>query len=155
MALDTMTMILIAIAGTVAAISVVIYLFRSKDFSTKYVDIKEAPLHLNNALKDETKRDIIISLRHEKKYLTLIAKETNDSVAKTKYHLNELEKVGIIASMKLTREKFFVLTERGKMCLVAIKLYYPKNNFEKMVNRLKYGQLKWKEQKIKKTNPKF
>jgi predicted transcriptional regulator len=149
MAIDIITMVTLAVAGTIIGMSVVIYLFRTKDFSTKYVDIKEAPLHLNNALKDETKRDIIISLRKEKKYLTLIAKETNDSVAKTKYHLHELEKLGIIASMKLTREKFFLLTERGKMCLTAIRLYYPKNNFEKIMNRLKYGQLVWKEQKRK------
>jgi hypothetical protein len=149
MALDIITMMIVAVAGTIIGMSVITYLFRRKDFSKKYVDIKEAPLHLNNALKDETKRDIIISLRKEKKYLTLIAKETNDSVAKTKYHLQELEKLGIIASMKLTREKFFLLTNRGKLCLVAIKLYYPKNNFERIMNRIKYGQLKWKEPRRK------
>jgi hypothetical protein len=40
-----------------------------------------------------------------------------------------------------------MLTDRGKMCIKAIREYYPKNNFEKIVNRLKYGNLKWKEQR--------
>lgn len=146
---DTLTMIIAAGVGGVAFMSVMTYLFKRKRFSKKYVDIKEAPLQINNVLKDETKRDIIRSLRKEKKYLTLIAKETNSSVAKTMYHLKELEKVDIIASMKLTREKFFLLTDRGMMCLKALYIYYPKNNFEKIFNRLKYGQLNWKEGKGK------
>ena len=74
-------------------------------------------------------------MKSEKKYLTLIAKEINESVAKTKYHLQEMEKLGIIASMKLTREKFFLLTDRGLMCLKALYVYYPKNNLEKIMNR--------------------
>jgi predicted transcriptional regulator len=140
--------IALVIGDTIAIISTLLFLFKSKNFSHKYVDIKEAPLHINNALKDKTKRDIIRSLQREKKYLTLIAKEAQNSVAKTKYHLHELEKLGIIASMKLTREKFFLLTDRGRMCLRAISFYYPKNNFEKLVNTMKYGQLKWKDKKV-------
>ncbi|MFH1473420.1 MAG: winged helix-turn-helix domain-containing protein [Candidatus Aenigmatarchaeota archaeon] len=145
MVYDTITMLVAAGVGGVAFMSVMSYLFRRKHFSKKYVDIKEAPLQINNVLKDEIKRDIIRNLRKEKKYLTLIAKETNNSVAKTMYHLKELEKVDIIASMKLTREKFFLLTDRGMMCLKALYIYYPKNNFERIFNRLKYGQLNWKE----------
>jgi len=119
------------------------YLFRKKTFSGKYVDVKEAPLNINNTLKDETKRKIIRSLKREKKYLTLIAKEIDHSVAKTKYHLQEMEKLGIIGSMKLSREKFFLLTKKGQLCLDAIYMYYPKNNMEKISNSLRIGKLKW------------
>ncbi len=45
--------------------------------------------------------------------------------------------------MKLTREKFFLLTKKGDLCLKAVYLYYPKNNFEKIVNSLRIGKLKW------------
>jgi len=145
MVYDTITLLIIGSFASVTVMSILSYLFKPKHFSEKYVDVKEAPLHINNALKDKTKRDIIRSLRKEKKYLTLIAKEINNSVAKTMYHLQELEKLDIIASMKLTREKFFLLTDRGMMCLKALYIYYPKNNFEKIFNRLKYGQLNWKE----------
>ena len=150
MALDTLTLLIIAGIGGVIFMSIISYLFRKKHFSEKYVDVKEAPLDINNALKDKTKRDIIRSLRKEKKYLTLIAKEINESVAKTMYHLKELEKLGIIASMKLTREKFFLLTDRGLMCLKALHIYYPRNNFERIVSKLKYGNLNWNEKRVRK-----
>jgi len=138
-------LILIALIGSdaIAIVVLITYLFRPKMFLGRYVDVKEAPLHINNVLKDKMKRDIIRILREEKKYLTLIAKEIGESVAKTKYHLEELEKIGIIGSMKLTREKFFLLTKRGEWCLKAIYLYYPKNNFEKIINSLRIGKLKW------------
>ena len=131
------------VVDVILIISLVAYLFKSKRFSGRYVDVKEAPLYINNTLKDRTKRDIIKSLKKEKKYLTLIAKEIGESVAKTKYHLQELEKIGIIGSMKLTREKFFLLTKKGTWCLKAIYVYYPKNNFEKIINSLRIGKLKW------------
>lgn len=131
------------VADVVVITAIIAYLFKSKNFSGKYVDVKEAPLHINNILKDGTKRRIIRSLKKEKKYLTLIAKEIDESVAKTKYHLQEMEKAGIIGSMKLTREKFFLLTGKGQLCLNAIYLYYPKNNFERMVNSLRIGEFKW------------
>ena len=124
-------------------VSVIAYLFKSKNFSGRYVDVKEAPLYINNTLKDATKRNIIRTLRKEKKYLTLVAREVGESVAKTKYHLQELEKVGIIGSMKLTREKFFLLTKKGDWCLKAIYIYYPKNNLEKIINSLRIGKFKW------------
>jgi predicted transcriptional regulator len=130
-------------ADAIVIVSLIVYLFKSKNFSRKYVDVKEAPLRINNTLKDGTKRLIIRSLKKEKKYLTLIAKEIGESVAKTKYHLEELEKVGIIGSMKLTREKFFLLTDKGELCLKAIYIYYPRNNFEKLINSIKIGKLKW------------
>ena len=131
------------VTDVIAVVALVAYLFKSKTFSGKYVDIKEAPLKINNTLKDETKRRIIRSLKKEKKYLTLIAKEIDESVAKTKYHLQELEKVGIIGSMKLTREKFFLLTKKGQLCLDALYLYYPRNNLEKIISSLRIGKLKW------------
>jgi len=152
MAYDILILISLIAAEVIAVVWFLLFLFKPKDFSKKYVDIKEVPLHINNALKDKTKRDIIRSLSREKKYLTLIAKETQESVAKTKYHLHELEKLGIIASMKLTREKFFLLTDRGKMCLKAIYLYYPRKNFEKFISNLRYGELKWKEYKSARMN---
>ncbi|NIO45129.1 MAG: hypothetical protein GTN36_06300 [Candidatus Aenigmarchaeota archaeon] len=133
----------LVVIDVVVIVSVIAYLFRSKNFSGRYVDVKEAPLYINNTLKDATKRSIIRSLKKEKKYLTLIAKEVGESVAKTKYHLQELEKIGIIGSMKLTREKFFLLTKKGSWCLKAIYLYYPKNNFEKMKNSIRIGNFKW------------
>lgn len=140
---DFLILIGLLIADLVAIASLLAFLFKSKQFYGRYVDVKEAPLHINNILKDGTKRLIIKSLKREKKYLTLIAKEIDESVAKTKYHLQELEKVGIIGSMKLTREKFFLLTTKGQWCLKAIYIYYPKNNLEKIINSLNIGQLKW------------
>lgn len=113
--------------------------------SSRYADIKEAPLHINNALKDGTKRRIMRSLKTEKKYLTVIAREVGDSVAKTKYHLAELERLGLVAAMQLTREKFFMLTKKGRWCLKAIDVYYPRNNLEKILYRIKPSELKWKE----------
>jgi predicted transcriptional regulator len=132
------------VASDVISLSYLLfYLFKKKGFSGKYADVKEAPLNINNVLKDENKRKIIRSLSSEKKYLTLVAREIDESVAKTKYHLQEMEKVGIIGSMKLTREKFFLLTRKGEWCLNAIRLYYPNNNVEKIVSSLKIGKLKW------------
>jgi len=145
---DILMVIGLAVADLIAIISLFAFLFRSKQFSRRYVDVKEAPLHINNTLKDETKRHIIRSLKKEKKYLTLIAKEIGESVAKTKYHLQELEKVGIIGSMKLTREKFFLLTTKGEWCLKAVYIYYPKNNLEKIINSLRIGKLKWDKKMI-------
>lgn len=145
---DILIVIGLAVADLVAIGSLFAFLFKSKQFSRRYVDVKEAPLHINNTLKDETKKQIMRSLKREKKYLTLIAKEIGESVAKTKYHLQELEKVGIIGSMKLTREKFFLLTTKGEWCLKAIYIYYPKNNFEKIINSLKIGQLKWDKKMV-------
>jgi len=149
MAFDTLTTLIVSGIGGVTFMAIMSYLFRPKHFSEKYVDVKEAPLDINNALKDKTKRDIIRSLRKEKKYLTLIAKEINESVAKTMYHLKELEKLEIIASMKLTREKFFLLTDSGMACLKALHIYYPKNNFERIISKLKYGKLNWNEKSRK------
>ncbi len=140
---EVLILIGLVITDIVVIVSIIVYLFKSKNLSGRYVDVKEAPLYINNTLKDEVKRDIIKSLKKEKKYLTLIAKEIGESVAKTKYHLQELEKIGIIGSMKLTREKFFLLTKKGDLCLKAVYLYYPKNNFEKIVNSLRIGKLKW------------
>jgi len=145
---DLLILIGLVVASLIAVISLFAFLFISKRFSGRYVDVKEAPLNINNTLRDETKRLIIKSLKKEKKYLTLIAKEIGESVAKTKYHLQELEKVGIIGSMKLTREKFFLLTPKGDLCLKAIYIYYPRNNMEKIINSLKIGQLKWDKKMI-------
>ena len=131
------------IADAIAVVFLFTYLFKGRNFSGKYVDIKEAPISINNTLKDDNKRKIIRSLRREKKYLTLIANEVGQSVAKTKYHLQQLEKAGIIGSMKLTREKFFMLTRKGQWCLDAVHIYYPKNNFEKLTSTLRIGILKW------------
>ncbi len=133
----------LVIVDVIAIFSIIAYLFKTKNFSGRYVDIKEAPLYINNTLKDETKRKIIRTLKKEKKYLTLIAKEVGESVAKTKYHLQELEKIGIIGSMKLTREKFFLLTKKGRWCLKAVYLYYPKTNLERIINSLRIGKFKW------------
>jgi len=145
---NILMLFVITLVDLVAAISIFTYLFKSKKLHGKYVDVKEAPLYINNMLKDGTKRLILRSLKEEKKYLTLIAKEIGGSVAKTKYHLQELEKIGIIGSMKLTREKFFLLTGKGEWCLTAIYKYYPKNNFEKMLNSIRTGELKWDKKMI-------
>jgi hypothetical protein len=145
---DFLILIGLVAADLIAIAYLFTYLFKSKQFSGRYVDVKEAPLHINNTLKDETKRLIIRSLKREKKYLTLIAKEIGESVAKTKYHLQELENVGIIGSMKLTREKFFLLTKKGEWCLNAVYIYYPKNNLEKILNSLKIGELKWDKKMV-------
>lgn len=108
----------------------------------KYSDIKEAPLIINNVLKDESKRKIIRSLRSEKKYLTIIAKDVDASVAKVKYHLNELNKLEIVNTMTLTREKFFMLTETGRWCLKAIDIYYPENFYASAKIRFSKRKLK-------------
>jgi hypothetical protein len=132
----------LASADVIAVTYLFAYLFRKKNFTGKYVDVKEAPLSINNTLKDDNKRMIIRTLKHEKKYLTLIAQEVGQSVAKTMYHLKELERMGIIGSMKLSREKFFLLTRKGQWCLDAIHTYYPQNNFEKITSALRIGILK-------------
>ena len=113
--------------------------------NTRYTDIKEAPLHINNALKDETKRKILRSLKTEKKYLTVIAGDIRESVAKAKYHLAELERLGLVAAMQLSREKFFVLTEKGRWCVRAIDHYYPKSSLQRIMNKTRPVNLKWKE----------
>jgi hypothetical protein len=140
---EVLILVGLIVADLIAIFSIIVYLFKTKNFSGKYVDVKEAPLHINNVLKDDTKRNIIKSLKKEKKYLTLIAREIGESVAKTKYHLHGLEKVGLIGSMKLTREKFFLLTKKGEWCLNAIRIYYPKNNLEKLINEMRIGKLRW------------
>ena len=140
-----MVLEIVAVASAgVVALAIVSYMFKPKKYGNKYVDIKEAPLEINNAMKDKMKRDIIRSLQKEKKYLTLIAKEVGESVAKTKYHLKEMEKLGIITSMKLTRENFFLLTDTGMMCLKALRVYYPRNRFERLINSANYRRMRWK-----------
>ncbi len=118
-------------------------------FGKNYSDIKEAPLEINNALKSELKRKIIRTLAKGKKYLSVISKDTDEHVAKVKYHLSDLERLGIVATMRLTREKFFMLTDLGRWCLRAIDIYYPTGFYGAIKNLVNKKSLKPLEPKRK------
>ena len=122
------------IAGTV--LYVIKILTKRKDYGQKIIEIKEAPLEFSNLLKDSKKRQILRSLQKEKKYVSAISKEINDNAPRTRYHLAQLEKAGLVKSFKLAREAYFFVTKKGKWGLDAINYYYPETNWQLIVSRL-------------------
>lgn len=120
-------------------ILLVIYktLTKKRNYSEKMVEIKEAPLEINNIMRDSVKRKIIKALSKEKKYMSAIAKEINENAPLLRYHLKQLEKAHLLKSFKLAREAYFSLTKEGQWCLDAINYYYPRTNLQLILSRLK------------------
>jgi DNA-binding transcriptional ArsR family regulator len=121
------------------AILLVIYkvLTKKRNYSEKMVEIKEAPIGINNLMRDSVKRKIIKALSKEKKYMSAIAKEINENAPLLRYHLKQLEKAHLLKSYKLAREAYFSLTKEGQWCLDGINYYYPKTNLKFISTRLK------------------
>jgi len=112
-------------------------LTKKRNYSEKMVEIKEAPIGINNLLRDSVKRKIIKALSKEKKYMSAIAKEINENAPLLRYHLKQLEKAHLLKSYKLAREAYFSLTKEGQWCLNAINYYYPKTNLQFISSRVK------------------
>ena len=112
-------------------------LTKKRNYSEKMVEIKEAPIGINNLLRDSVKRKIIKALRKEKKYMSAIAKEINENAPLLRYHLKQLEKTHLLKSYKLAREAYFSLTKEGQWCLDAINYYYPNTNLQFISSRVK------------------
>lgn len=112
-------------------------LTRKKNYSAKMIEIKEAPIEINNLLRDSVKRNILRSLSKEKKYMTAIAEEINENAPRLRYHLKQLEKANILKSFKLARESYFTLSKKGQWCLDAINYYYPTTTLQMIGGRLK------------------
>ncbi len=112
-------------------------LTKKRNYLTKLVEIKEAPLGINNLMKDPVKRAIVRSLKKERKYMSAISREINQNAPMLRYHLKQLEKASILKSFKLARESYFSLTKEGKWCLDAINYYYPETNLQFIVTRMK------------------
>jgi len=112
-------------------------LTKKKDYGQKTIEIKEAPLEITNLLKDGKKRQILRALEKEKKYMSAISKEINDNAPRTRYHLKQLEKSGLVKSFKLAREAYFFVTEKGKWAVDAINYYYPRTNWQLLISRVK------------------
>jgi predicted transcriptional regulator len=110
---------------------------KKRNYSKKTVEIKEAPLEINNLMRDSVKRNVIRALSKEKKYMTAISKEINENAPRLRYHLKQLEKANLLKSFKLAREAYFSLTKEGQWCLEAINYYYPRTNLQFISSRLK------------------
>ena len=108
-----------------------------KKYGERIIEIKEAPLELSNLLKDSAKRRMLRSLRKEKKYVSAISKEINDNAPRTRYHLKQLEKSGLVKSFKLAREAYFFVTKKGEWAVAAIDYYYPQTNWQLIYSRIK------------------
>ncbi len=111
-------------------------LTKRKDYGEKIIELKEAPLNISNLLKDVVKRRIIRCLSKERKYVSAISREINENAPRTRYHLKQLEKGGLVTSFQLAREVYFTLTKKGKWCVEAINYYYPTTNFQWILSRL-------------------
>jgi len=111
-------------------------LFKKKIYERKIIEIKEAPLNISNLLKDNVKRQILRTLRRERKYVSAISKEIGENAPRTRYHLQQLEKAGLVKFFKLTREAYFSLTKKGRWTLNAINYYYPTTNLNFILGRL-------------------
>jgi len=112
-------------------------LSKKRNYSEKMIEIKEAPIEINNIMKDSVKRNILRALSKQKKYMTAISKEINENAPLLRYHLKQLEKAHLLKSYKLAREAYFSLTNEGQWCLDAINYYYPRTNLQLIFSRLK------------------
>ena len=112
-------------------------LTKKKHYGQRIIEIKEAPLEISNLLKDGKKRQILRSLQKEKKYVSAISNEINDNAPRTRYHLKQLEKAGLVKSFKLAREAYFFVTKKGEWAIDAIDYYYPETNSQFIAGRIK------------------
>jgi DNA-binding transcriptional ArsR family regulator len=121
-------------------IIILLYTFRilikRKNYGVKIIEIKEAPLEISNLLRDGVKRQILRSLEKERKYVSIVSKEIGENAPRTRYHLKQLEKAGLVKSFKLAREAYFFLTKKGKWSVDAINYYYPTTNLQFIKSRL-------------------
>lgn len=122
---------------TILVLITIRYLVKKKNYSGIINEMKEAPLGISNLLKDGVKRRIIKTLRKQRKYVSAISKEINENAPRTRYHLKQLEKAGLVKSFKLAREAYFSLTKKGNWCLSVINYYYPPTNLHLLVSRVK------------------
>lgn len=112
-------------------------LMKRRNYSGKISEMKEAPLDISNLLKDHVKRKIIRTLRKERKYVSAISREIHEDAPRTRYHLKQLEKSGLIKSFKLARESYFSLTKKGLWCLNTLEYYYPTTNLQFIKTRFR------------------
>lgn len=113
-------------------VSIILLLSRKIKYQNRVVEIKEAPIGINNLLKDSIKRSILKALKREKKYLSRVAMEIGMNPARARFHLKQLESFGLLTSYKLTRESYYSLTDKGKWCIRALEKYYPETTFRKI-----------------------
>jgi len=106
------------------------------DYKRKSVEIREAPVGVNNLMRDRIKRDILLSLVEQKKYVSKVGREVGLDPARARHHLKALENYGLVKTIKLTREAYFTLTDKGHWCIKALKKYYPKTVFAWFVSRV-------------------
>jgi len=109
---------------------------KKRNYSEKMIEIKEAPIGINNIMRDSVKRKIIRALSKQKKYMTAISREINENAPLLRYHLKQLEKAHLLKSFKLARQAYFSLTKEVQWCLDAINYYYPITNFQFVFSRL-------------------
>ena len=143
----------ILILSVVLVILIIFVLRKKRNYSKKTIDMKHAPLDISNLLKDGVKRQILRTLKTEKKYVSAIAKEIYENAPRTTYHLKQLEKRGLVKSFKLARENYFFLTKKGLWCIDVIDYYYPKTNIQFLINKFKklLGKFKIKRFVFKET----
>ena len=122
--------------GMLFLVSAYFVLKKRIDYRNKTVEIKEAPVGVNNLLRDKIKREILLSLVKNKKYVSRIGREVGSDPARTRHHVKALEHFGLVKTIKLTREAYYTLTEKGMWCIKAIRKYYPKNVFAWIVSRV-------------------
>ncbi|HKZ45236.1 MAG TPA: helix-turn-helix domain-containing protein [archaeon] len=115
---------------------VIIFILRRKiNYKDRIIEIKEAPIGINNILRDPIKRGILKILKKDKKYLSRIAMELGLNPARARFHLKQLENFRLLSSYKLARESYYSLTKKGKWCLDAVQKYYPETVFNKIKSR--------------------
>ena len=56
--------------------------------------------------------------------------------ARARHHLKALENYGLVKAIKLTREAYFTLTDKGHWCIKALRKYYPKTVFAWLISRV-------------------
>jgi len=135
--LVTLMPFIIVILSVVLLILIISIFRKKRDYSKKIIEMKHAPLDISNLLKDGVKRQIMRTLKHEKKYVSAIAKEIFENAPRTTYHLKQLEKHGLVKSFRLARENYFFLTKKGLWCIDVIDYYYPKTNIQFLINKFK------------------
>ena len=123
-------------AGLIFIFAALFVLRKRIDYKHKSIEIKEAPAGVNNLLRDRIKRDILLSLSQQKKYVSKIGREVGLDPARARHHVKSLENYGLVKAIKLTREAYFSLTEKGHWSIKALRKYYPKTVFAWLLSRV-------------------
>ncbi len=122
--------------GIIFLLSSYFILKKRIDYRNKMIEIREAPVGVNNLLRDRIKREILLTLTQHKKYVSKIGREVGYDPARARHHIKVLESFGLVKTIKLTREAYYTLTEKGMWCIKAIKKYYPKTVFAWIASRV-------------------